>query len=143
VALKTTTFPFETGEHILGQWSVDYVAPSGCRVPGHLAVTGRRVLFAGPAGADCWQKYLVGPVDAAAVAYALDLDTEHVRYEDERLFFAIPKAHVEDITTDHALINHAICIKLKNNGSIQTFERHLLPVGAMARAIQTTDEGTS
>lgn len=139
--MTTTTFPLESDEHIVGQWAVDYVAPCGCRVPGHLAVTNRRVLFNGLAATRCFQKYLVGPVDAHALAYALDLDTEHVCYEGESLFFAIPKLHIENLTTEDTLLHHAISFSLRNNGSVHSFERRLLPIGALARAIQSEEGG--
>ena len=126
----------EEGERILGNWTVNYLAPSGYRIPGRLAVTDRRVLFAGGVEARSIQEQIVGPVDSTAVAYAFDLDVDHVRYDGDRLCLSIPKSDIECVTPDCLLVSNRVCLTLKNNGSIQLFERRVLSVTPLMHAIQ-------
>jgi hypothetical protein len=128
--------PLEADERLLGRWAVNYVSPAGWRFPGHLVVTERRVLFMGELEPQRIQPYIVGLVDATSVAYALDLDPEHVTYTGNHLCLSIPKAHIECVTPDCSLLNHSVSLTLRNNGSIHVFERSILSVTPLVQAIQ-------
>jgi hypothetical protein len=126
----------EVDERWLGRWAVNYVSPAGWRFPGHLIVTDRRVLFMGELEPQRIQPHIVGPVDATSVAYALDLDLEHVTYTGNHLCLSIPKAHIECVTPDCLLLYNSVSLTLRNNGSIHMFERSLLSVTPLVQAIQ-------
>ncbi len=135
-SMSTETLPLAADERLLGRWAVNYVSPAGWRVPGHLIVTDQRVLFMGKLEPQRMQRYIVGPVDATSVAYALDLDLEHVTYTGNHLCLSIPKAHIERVTRDRILLINCVSLTLRNNGSVHTFERSLLSVTPLMRAIQ-------
>lgn len=121
-------------EVVFGHWSVNYLPPAGGRYPGTLWVTDRRVFFAGDVDLRHLQARVVGPVNALAVAYVFDLDPSHVAYEANCLRLSIPKSHIECITPDCLLLSNCVDVTLKNNGSIQQFERQVLPVDEIVRA---------
>jgi hypothetical protein len=127
----------QPGEQMLGHWQVNYVPPSGGRYPGLLWVTDRRVFFACDVDLRHLQARVVGPVNALAVAYVFDLDPSHVAYETNCLRLSIPKADIECVTPDCMLLSNCVDLTLKNNGSIQQFERRLLPVDDIIRATQS------
>jgi hypothetical protein len=128
--------PLEVGERLLGQWAVSYLSPPGYRFPGHLAVTDRRILFVGEVEAQTLQPLIVGAVDATAIAYALDLDAEHVTYTAPHLRLSIPKTHIECASPDCLFLNNLVNLTLRNNGSLHLFERALLPVTPLLHAIE-------
>jgi hypothetical protein len=82
------------------------------------------------------QPHIVGAVEATSVAYAFDLDLEHVTYAGNHLCLSNPKAHVECVTPDCLLPNNYGSLRLRNNGSIHMFERSILSVTPLVRAIQ-------
>lgn len=108
----------------------------GWRFPGRLVVTDRRVLFMGVVEPQRIQPHIVGPVDATSVTYALDFDLERVTYAGNHLCLSIPKAHVECVTPDCLLLNNYVSLTLRNNGSIHMFERSILALTPLVRAIQ-------
>lgn len=126
----------EAGERLLGQWAVNYLAPPGYRFPGQLAVTDRRVIFLGEAEARALQPLAVGALDSTALAYALDLDAEHVAYTAPHLRITIPKAHIECASPDCLFLNNLVNLTLRNNGSLHIFERALWPVAPLLHAIE-------
>ena len=126
----------ELGERVLGKWAVNYLPPAGGRYPGPLQVTNLRILFVAEVDIHKLQPLIVGTVDSAAVAYALDLDPCHVTYEAKRLCLSIPKSHIDCITPDGVLLDNCVRLTLKNNGSVHLFERGLLPVNDVVRAIR-------
>ncbi len=83
------------GERVLGSWRVTYLPPCDAEYTGQLWVTDRRVVFAAEVSADLLGRVVAGPVDAAAVACALDLDATHVAYEQGCLAISIPKSQIE------------------------------------------------
>ena len=128
--------PLEAGERALGQWAVNYLAPSGQRFPGHLTVTDRRVIFLGEVEARRFQAHIVGAINATTIAYALDLDVEHVTYAANQLCVSIPKTHIECVSPDCLFLNNLVNLTLKNNGSMHLFERVLLPIAPLLHAIE-------
>lgn len=128
--------PLEAGERLLGQWAVSYLSPPGYRFSGHLAVTDRRLIFLGEAEPRAVQPLIVGAVNATAIAYAFDLDIEHVTYAAPHLRLSIPKAHIECASPDCLFLNTLVNLTLRNNGSQHLFERILLPVTPLLHAIE-------
>ena len=126
----------EPDEQVLGKWAVNYLPPAGGRYPGHLQVTDRRILFAAQVEVGKLQPLIVGAVDSAAVAYALDLDPCHVTYEAGRLCLSIPKSHIDCVSPDCVLLDNCVSLTLKNNGSVHLFERGILPVNDVVHAIR-------
>ena len=126
----------EDGERVLGNWSVDYIPPAGHRFRGQLCVTDRRVMFAAEVDRRQFEGAVIGPVDCEAVAYALDLDAPNVAYDGSHLLISIPASQIERVTADHSLLDNCASLTIKNNGSIQLFDKGLLPVTAVVRAIQ-------
>ncbi len=126
----------EEDERVLGNWPVDYIPPAGWRYHGQLCVTDRRVLFAADVDCSQFERAVIGPVDCEAVAYALDLDAPNVAYDGSHLLVSIPASQIECVTADHKLFDHWVSLTIKNNGSIQLFDKGVLPVTAVVRAIQ-------
>ncbi len=135
-ALTKELLPLEADERLLGLWAVNYISPADWRFPGHLVVTDRRMLFLGELEPQRMQTHIVGPVDATSVAYALDLDPEHVEYTGHHFCLSIPKAYIERVTPDCFLLINCVSLTLRNNGSVHTFERSSLSATPFVRAIQ-------
>ena len=131
---KMIPLALQPGELALGHWMVNYVPPSRGRYPGRLWVTDRRVLFACEVDLRHLQARVVGPVNATAVAYVLDLDPRQVTYETNCLRLSIPKSEIECVTPECMLLSNCVDVTLKNNGSIQQFERRILLVDDVLRA---------
>ena len=127
--------PLDTGERLLGQWAVNYLSPPGHRFPGQLSVTDRRVIFSGEVPAQRFQSLIVGAVDATTIAYALDLDAEHVTYTAHHLRVSIPKTHIECVSPDCLFLNNLVNLTLKNNIHTQSEAPfcHLIFLGVAAK----------
>lgn len=130
-------------EHLLGKWSITYVPPSGDQYRGQLQVTDRRVIFAADVEPDRFEETVIGPIDCEAVACALDLDPPNVAYDGTHLFVSIPAAQIECVMADDWLFDHRVSLTIKNNGSIQQFDKGLLPVTDVVRAIRQATQAAN
>ncbi len=129
-------FAMSDNEHLLGKWSIAYLPPAGGKYPGQLRVTNRRVVFIAEVKPDCLERTVSGPIDGEAVACALDLGWGNVTYDGSHLLISIPASQIEYVMSDDWLLNHCLSLTIKNNGSIHQFEKGLLPVGGIVRAIR-------
>ena len=129
-------FAMADDEHMLGQWVMAYLPPSGGKYRGRLRVTDRRVVFAADVSPDRFLQVVTAPIDCEAVACALDLDLPNIAYDGSHLWVSIPVGQIECVTTDDWLLHHCVNLTIKNNGSIQQFDKGLLPATRVVQTIQ-------
>ena len=136
-------FTMTDDEHLLGKWSITYVPPTGGKFLGQLRVTDQRVIFAADVAPGRFEQTVIGPIDCEAVACALDLDPPNVAYDGTHLCVSIPASQIECVTADDWPLNHCVYVTIRNNGSIHQFDKGLLPVTGVVRAIQQATRATN
>ncbi|MBI3360625.1 MAG: hypothetical protein HY023_05895 [Chloroflexi bacterium] len=131
------SFPPEAKERVLGAWAVHYLPPWGGNYPGHLEVTDGRACFLAEVKLSLIRPTIIGPVNSRTIAALLDLDPAFVPYEGNCLFISIPKSQIECAAPARQTLSNCVSLTLKNNGSIQLFDKGLLPATPLLKAIQS------
>lgn len=127
--------PLESGEQLLGTWTLNYLPPKEGRYLGKFFVTNKRLFFqtqfdmSGIAGG------LEKLGAAAAVGAALGLNQVYVRYEEQMLNIVIPKGEIKDAQKTKKGLIKQIIVTLKDN-SVHTFDYGILSVDKIFEAVK-------
>ena len=129
----------DLGENRLGSWFVRYQPPQGGQFPGQLTLTTHRLVFEFElvdATARQIEALVTGPIDDVAVAAAFDLDVPHIHRADRRVCLVLPLGSLEGVVAGHLWFSNWIEVTMKDNGSIQVFERGVRPGTPIVQALR-------
>jgi len=128
-------FPLESGENLLGKWTLNYIPSSGERYLGALKVTNKRVIFNAQFDISAIVKAAAGLVGAAAVAGALGLENAWVKCDEDLVSFAIPKSSIKKVEPKKSFFSKSVKIILDND-SVHVFHYGILSINKLVDAIQ-------
>jgi len=128
-------FPLDSGENLLGKWTLNYIPSDGKRFLGNLKVTNKRLIFNAQYDVGAIAKAAAGLVGAAAVAGALGLNNAWVKCEENLVSFAIPKQSIRQVEPKKSLFSKSVKLTLEND-SVHVFHYGILSISKLVTAIQ-------
>ncbi len=108
----------ESGEHELGDWTLNYVPPTGGRYTGKLTVTDKRLLFD-------------AKFDTSLTGTLRELLVVGGSYG----YLSIPKERVRSVDVKSSLLKKKVEVTLDDD-SVHTFDYGMLSVAKIAEAIE-------
>lgn len=133
--MSNPPLPLESGEQLLGTWTLNYLPPKEGRYLGKFFVTNKRLFFqtqfdmSGIAGG------LEKLGAAAAVGAVLGMNQVYVRYEEQMLNIIIPKSEIKDAQKVKKGLMKQVVVILKD-GSVHTFDYGILSVDKIFEAVK-------
>jgi hypothetical protein len=128
-------FRLESGESLLGKWTLNYIPSTGERYLGKLSVTNKRVIFIAQFDVGAIAKAAAGLTAAAALAGTLGLNNAWVKCEESLVSFAIPKPNIKQVEPKKSFFSKSVKLTL-DNGSVHVFHYGILSVNKIVAAIQ-------
>jgi hypothetical protein len=128
-------FPLESGENLLGKWTLNYIPSTGKRYLGKLSITNKRILFFAQFDVGAIAKATAGLMGAAAVAGALGLNNAWVKCEENLVSYAIPKTSIRQVEPRKSFFSKSVKLTL-DNGSVHIFHYGIMPITKLVAAIQ-------